>query len=67
MIYPQNFENKIGFDIIRSKIKANCMGKTAKDLVDEIVFSNNIDLIEKSLNEVNEMMNICNLKDNYPF
>lgn len=66
MIYPQNFENKIGFDIIRSKIKANCMGKTAKDLVDEIVFSNNIDLIEKSLNEVNEMMNICNLRDNYP-
>ncbi|MBN2778512.1 MAG: Smr/MutS family protein [Bacteroidales bacterium] len=66
MIYPDNFENKIGFDIIRSKIKANCMGKTAKDLVDEIAFTNNIHLIEKSLNEVNEMINICNLKDNYP-
>ncbi|MDD2633875.1 MAG: Smr/MutS family protein [Bacteroidales bacterium] len=66
MIYPQNFESKIGFDIIRSKIKAACLGSAAKLLVDEMQFSNNVDSIRLVLDEIQEMIAIYNLKDNYP-
>ncbi|MDD4149285.1 MAG: endonuclease MutS2, partial [Bacteroidales bacterium] len=66
MIYPQNFESKIGFDLIRNKIRAACLGNAAKLLVDEMVFSNNASSIRASLDEIQEMTTIFNLKDNYP-
>ncbi|MDD2387109.1 MAG: Smr/MutS family protein [Bacteroidales bacterium] len=66
MIYPQNFENKIGFDLIRNKIKASCLGNAAKLLVDEMEFSNNICSIRTSLDEIQEMITIYNLNDTYP-
>lgn len=66
MIYPENFETRIGFDKIRNLIKSECIAQQAKYLVDEIRFSTDIDVIKKSLAEVGEMMSICLLKDNYP-
>ncbi len=66
MIYPQNFESKIGFDLIRNKIKAYCLGNAAKLLVDEMEFSNSIDTIKTSLDEIQEMITIYNLNDTYP-
>ncbi|MCF0207311.1 MAG: endonuclease MutS2, partial [Bacteroidales bacterium] len=66
MIYPDNFESKIGFDKIRNLIKAECMASPAKCIVDEIRFSTDINYIRKSLSLTAEMMSICLLKDNYP-
>ncbi|MDL2262788.1 endonuclease MutS2, partial [Bacteroidales bacterium OttesenSCG-928-I21] len=66
MIYPENFENKIGFDSIRKLIKSKCLGESAKNLVDEIRFVTDIKTIKQLHDETEEMINITLLKDNYP-
>ena len=66
MIYPKNFENITGFDTIRNMLKAKCVGESAKIMVDDICFSNNLEHIRRQLNETAEMIHICYLKDNYP-
>jgi len=66
VIFPQNFENKIGFDVIRKKIKANCKGDSARILADDISFSTNADYIIQRLCETEEMISIYRLKDDYP-
>ena len=66
MVFPENFESKIGFDKIRNLIKSECIASPAKSLVDDIAFSTDIGYIRKSLALTNEMMSICMLKDNYP-
>lgn len=66
MVYPGNFENRIGFDTIRSLIKGKCQGESAQILVDEMKFGNNMEFIRRQLNEAGEMISICLLKDNYP-
>ena len=66
MIYPDNFEQKIGFDKIKQMISQECKGEAAKLLVEDLKFSNNFEYINTLLNETDEMMSICMLKDNYP-
>ncbi|PLX09015.1 MAG: endonuclease MutS2 [Marinilabiliales bacterium] len=66
MIFPQNFENKIGFDVIRKKIKANCKVDSARTLADDISFSTDADYIDQRLCETEEMISIYRLKDDYP-
>ena len=66
MIYPDNFENRIGFDTIRNMLKGKCLGDSAKLLVEDVCFCNNIEIIRQQLDETSEMMQICMLKDNYP-
>ena len=66
MVFPDNFESKIGFDKIRNLIKSECIAAPAKSIVDDIAFSTDIGYIRKSLALTSEMMSICMLKDNYP-
>lgn len=66
MIYPENFETKIGFDKIRNLLKDECIATPAKLLVEEITFSTDLDFIKLQLVQTAEMMTICLLKDNYP-
>lgn len=66
MVYPDNFENRIGFDTVRNLIKSKCLGQSAQFLVDDIKFSNKADFIRRQLDETDEMISICMLKDNYP-
>jgi DNA mismatch repair protein MutS2 len=47
-------------------LKSKCLGQPAQYLVDEIKFSNNIEFITHTLNEIDEMISICMLRDNYP-
>ena len=37
VIYPNNFEQKIGFDEIRELLKARCLSTLGKEKVDEIL------------------------------
>ncbi len=39
MIYPQNFEQKIGFDQIRHLLKEKCLSTLGEERVDEMNFS----------------------------
>ena len=39
MIYPDNFENKIQFNEIRSLLKGYCLSQLGKDKVDDMAFT----------------------------
>ena len=43
MIYPHNFEQKIGFDQIRQLLKGKCLSTLGEERVDEMTFSDNYD------------------------
>lgn len=66
MTYPDNFESKIAFNLIRNLLKNKCIGEKAKEFVDEIYFLNSKEEIEILLYETEEMKMICLLKDNFP-
>jgi len=51
MIYPQNFEAKIGFDVIREQIKSLCVSDMGKELVESIRFSTHFDELTVALEE----------------
>lgn len=66
MIYPQNFEQKIGFDQIRSLLKEHCLSTLGQERVDETTFSDQLETIERQLNETMEFVRIIQEKDSFP-
>ena len=48
MIYPDNFERKVGFDEIRTLLKGHCLSTLGKEKVDEIAFSDDYELLSNS-------------------
>lgn len=66
MIYPQNFEQKIGFDQIRSLIKERCLGSLGTDYTDRMQFSTDYDAIRKQLNCTWEFVHIVEMADDFP-
>lgn len=66
MIYPQNFEQKIGFDQIRSLIKEKCLGTLGTDYTDRMAFSTDYDSIRKQLNCTWEFVHIIEQADDFP-
>lgn len=66
MTYPDNFENKIGFDQIRQLLKKGCSSTLGEEKVDEMTFSSNYETIVSQLNRSNEFLLIRNLEDNFP-
>lgn len=66
MIYPKDFERKVGFDQIRIKLKQFCLSKMGEDYVDKIRFSKNHDLILKLLIQVHEFLGILRFSENFP-
>ena len=66
MIYPNNFEQKIGFDEIRELLKARCLSTLGKEKVDEIAFSNDAVVVNEWLSQVREFRRLQEEKDNFP-
>lgn len=58
MIYPRDFESKIGFDTIRNALSNLCSGRLAKEEVDRMAFSTDFRHIAHSLRAVCEMKEI---------
>lgn len=55
MIYPNNFEQKIGFDEIRTLLKGRCLSSLGTEWVEKkLHFMTNYDEVEKALNEARE-------------
>jgi len=54
MIYPENFEQKIGFHEVRTMIKSRCLSSLGKELVDEIQFGSDCGQINELLNQTRE-------------
>ena len=66
MLYPDNFERKIGFDSVRSLIDEKCAGTWGVEEVEKISFSNNFDDIVASLSIINEMMTLLGESNSLP-
>ena len=56
MIYPQNFEQKIGFDSIRHLLKEKCLSTLGQERVDEMNFSESFKDINEWLEQVMEFI-----------
>ena len=66
MIYPQNFEQKIGFDKIRELISARCLSPLGEEKVEAMGFSSHYENIRKQLNQTHEFVRILQEENNFP-
>ena len=66
MIYPQNFEQKIGFDSIRHLLKEKCLSTLGQERVDEMNFSESFKDINEWLEQVMEFIRIIQEEDSFP-
>ena len=66
MIYPQNFERKIGFIQIKELLKGYCISDMGIQFVDKIRFASKADVINKLLDQVNEFVEILTIGESFP-
>ena len=66
MIYPQNFEQKIGFDQIRGLLKGQCLSSLGQERVDALAFSDRREDIGRRLEETAEFVRIIQEEDSFP-
>ncbi len=66
MVYPQNFEEKIGFDRLRDQVAACCTIPSARRRLFEEGFSTNRREIEHRLDLADEMRSILILERDFP-
>ena len=66
MIYPKNFEQKIGFDSVRQMIKEFCLSQMGEKYVDKIRFISNFELLIRLLTEVEEFVELLSMEGNFP-
>ncbi len=66
MIYPQNFEQKIGFDQIRQLLREKCLSTLGEERVTDMAFSDRFGEVEERLDQVTEFVRILQEEDNFP-
>ncbi|MEG1186223.1 MAG: endonuclease MutS2 [Bacteroidales bacterium] len=66
MIYPQNFEQKIGFDKIRQLLSDRCLSPLGIERVLDMKFSINYDLIKAQLHQTEEFIHIIQQENEFP-
>ena len=66
MIYPDNFEDKIGFNEIRLLLKERCLSTLGKEEVDEMSFTTDCNYINSRLEELREFRRIGEEADDFP-
>lgn len=65
-IYPENFENKIGFDKIRELLSSRCLSEMGKEHTISCNFSSDANAIERQLDETIEFQKILREELNFP-
>ena len=66
VIYPNNFEKKIGFDEIRGLLKERCLSTLGKEKVDEMAFSADADVVNEWQEQIREFRRLQEEADNFP-
>lgn len=66
MVYPDNYEHKIGFDEIRVLLKERCLSTLGREKVDKIEFSGNADEVNAALNQVREFRRLQEESSDFP-
>ena len=66
MIYPNNFEHKIGFNEIRSILKGYCLSTLGKEKVDEMNFSTDFQVLSEQMLQIREFRRLKQEADDFP-
>ena len=66
MIYPNNYENKIGFSDIRTLLKERCLSSLGREMVDEMAFSDRADEVNEWLQQLREFRRLKETTDDFP-
>lgn len=66
MIYPKTFEDKIGFNEIRTLLRERCLSSLGKEEVDKITFMDNVKTINTQLSRVREFRRLQEEEENFP-
>jgi len=66
MVYPEHFEQKIGFDQIRELLKKSCSSSLGEEKVDDMAFLNNYEAIMEQLSRSEEFVRILQDETDFP-
>ena len=66
MIYPSNFESKIGFTTVRKEINSRCISTLGQHCCEQMRFSTRFDEVMLWLNQTNEFLSILQSKREFP-
>lgn len=66
MIYPDNFEIKIGFNEIRTRLKSFCLGILGKENVDNMAYSDDASVVTEWLCQTREFRKLQECTDDFP-
>ncbi len=66
MIFPTNFEQKLGFDLIRQQIDKLCLSDLGKEKIGQLSFSTDAEDISGHLREAGEMKSILQFEGGIP-
>lgn len=66
MIYPKTFENKIGFDEIRTLLRERCLSTLGKEKIDDMSVSTNPAIINEWLQQVKEFRLLQEQAEDFP-
>lgn len=66
MIYPNNFENKIGFYEIRKMLRKLCLSPLGKEQVENMTFSSNAEEVNEWLMQVREFRRLMEEIEDFP-
>ncbi|WP_338236035.1 endonuclease MutS2 [Persicobacter diffluens] len=66
MLYPRSFEEKLGFDRIRSIIKESCLSPLGMAYVEKMRFSKNYDQLQTWLQQTEEFRRILTSGESFP-
>ncbi len=66
MIYPDTFEVKLGFDLIRAKLKHYCLSTAGQSFVDNMKFSTDFEFVDILLSQNLEFRSILEKGESFP-
>ena len=66
VIYPNNFEHKLGFDEVRRLLKGHCLSTLGKEKVDQMAFSTDAATVNEWLRQVSEFRRLLEDKESFP-
>ena len=66
MVYPEEFEHKVGFDRIRKKIYDLCLSQQGREKADSISFSADSEIIAQKIRQTEEFQKILEQDQEFP-
>lgn len=66
MIYPETFEQKVGFDKVRELTLARCLCELGVQRVRDAKFSTDPSIVFERIEQTHEMKTICQMEDGLP-